>query len=57
MACSASGFARPHLAMLDRYVGRFFQPLLATHGNGTGLWTCRSRSADRWVGLARAGAR
>ena len=29
----------------------------ATHGNGIGMWTCRSGRADRWIGLARTGAR
>jgi hypothetical protein len=33
-------------------LGRFFQPLLATHGNRTGLRPCRSDSADRWIGVA-----
>ena len=57
MACSTSGFARPDLAMLDCYLVRFFQSLLVTYGSGTGLWICRTGSADRWVGLARTRAR
>src|SRR5205085_9938981 len=55
--CSTSSFARPDLAMLDRYLLRFFQPLFATHCNGTGLWACCSGCANHWIGLARAGAR